>query len=629
MTAPAIQPGQIVAEKWYKAKRDDAQDAVFSTVRFLDSKQEYRSKQNLHHLRLYCNYEAMGLTGGKYMRTHATARDRDKLTLNLSRSLVDTMHSRIIQNKPKPTFLTSGGDWSSQRVAKQMDKLNQGMFYHAKSYEAGAEVVKGAGIFGTGASKIYADRYGKPKDEPIFIEEILVDEAEGMLRAPRQMFQRRAVDRELIAENFPKYKKKIADASLPEAGSTMQRSDIADQVMLIEAWHLPSSPDASDGRHVVCVNTCTLVDEKWEKDYFPFVFLRWNTRPVGFYGQGIPEQVSGLQYEVNQLLRKAQQQMRLAGPKVFLERGSKVSAAQIDNEVWGIIEYTGVEPKHVVFDAVEPSLLNQIETLYQKGFQDTGVSQLAAMQQKPAGLNSGKALLTYGDMEDERFVAFGQAYENYNMEKGDRMMDLARDTHMKPHPITNEPTPFEMYVPKKSRGRRFLEKINWGDIDRTKDEYQIQIFPTSSLPSTPAGKLQAVGEMMDRGMLQGDQALSLLDFPDLEAVTNLVTASIDDIDMLLEEMLEHGRPCTPEPFTNLELAKSRMTSAYLRAKIDGVDEAKLDLVRRYIETAQQMTQPPPQAPGMAAPALPQGVQPPPGPVQGAPGSQVPPAPMAA
>lgn len=622
-------------QRWYKVK-DDAHEAVFACVRFLESQQPYRSKANLHHLRLYCNYQAMGLTGAQYARTSPGAGDRDKLTLNLSRSLVDTMQSRIVQSKPKPTFLTIGGDQSAQRVAKMMDKLNQGMFYHAKVYEAGAEVVKDAGIFGTGASKVYADRYGKPRCERVFIDELLVDEQEGKLRTPRQMFQCRAVDRELLVENFPKYKKELAEAALmgEQSASSKRGNELADQVTLIEAWHLPSTPESDDGRHIVAASNVTLVDEAWEHDYFPFVFLRWNTRPIGFYGQGIPEQVSGLQWEVNQLLRKAQQQMRLAGPKIMVERGSNISETTLDNEIWGIIEYTGTQPSHAVFDAVEPSLLQHINDLYQKGFQDVGVSQLAAMQQKPSGLNSGKALLTYGDMEDQRFLAFGQAYEQYNMEIGDRMMDIARDTHMKPHPITNEPTPFEMKVATKTRGRSFLQTVKWSDIDRARDEYMIQIFPTSSLPSTPAGKLQAVGEMMDRGMLQGDQAIALLDFPDLEKVTSLVTAAIDDIDMLLEEMLENGHACTPEPFSNLQLAKSRMTSAYLRAKLDGVDEKNLEYVRRYIERADAMLNPPappaaPQAQGMAAPALPQGMAPPPAPVAGAPGSPMPAAPMAA
>jgi hypothetical protein len=53
--------------------------------------------------------------------------------------------------------------------------------------------------------------------------------------------------------------------------------------------------------------------------------------------------------------------------------------------------------------------------------------------------------------------------------------------------------------------------------------------------------------------------------------------------MLLEQMLEKGVYIPPEPFSDLELSIRVIQSAYLRAKINGVPEERLDLLRRYIE----------------------------------------------
>ena len=65
-------------------------------------------------------------------------------------------------------------------------------------------------------------------------------------------------------------------------------------VKVIESWHLSSGPKAKDGKHTICTNA-TLFKEDYDKEYFPFVFFRWNVRPVGFFGQGLAEQLQGLQ----------------------------------------------------------------------------------------------------------------------------------------------------------------------------------------------------------------------------------------------------------------------------------------------------------------------------------------------
>ena len=632
-----VSPESIRLEPWSAAPKNDVHGRVFATVHHIDRTQEEVSKQHEFNFRLYAGFSALRMAGGRhYRQTMPTPGDRERLTLNIARSCVDTVHAKTIQSKPKPTFLTMGGSSSSQRKAKMIDRLNSGIFYHNDIYSVGSDACRNALALGTGAVKCWEDWDGKPKFEETYIGEIKVDQADGMRRKPKVMFHHRAVDRSLLLDDprFKKYADKIKDAGTGGDESTLwvRTDQVADQVAVVEAWRLPSNPYTKNGRHVMCIDNCTLVDEPWERDYHPFVFIRWNPRILGFYGQSIPEQTAGTQYEINVLLRKAQEQMKLAGPKIFIERGSSVAkSALATNEIWGIIEYTGMEPKHVVFQTVDPEVFAHVDRLYQRAFDDVGVSQMAAHSEKPAGLNSGRALLTYDDIESARFVNFGQAYERLYLDLSARGLDIARDSHLRPNK-DGKGEGFSIAAPVKQRGKRFLEQVQWKDVDLAKDEYVIQVFPTSALPSTPVGKLQAVGDMMDRGMLKGDQAVSLLDFPDLEKVNSLITAPIDDIDLMLEQMLEDGVPLMPEPFSNVALAVERMNSALLRAKIDGYDEKRLELVRRYIAAADAQLHPkdpaagaappgggPLEAPSMAAPALPNGMQPPPPPVAGAPG----------
>ena len=136
----------------------------------------------------------------------------------------------------------------------------------------------------------------------------------------------------------------------------------------------------------------------------------------------------------------------------------------------------------------------------------------------------------------------------------------------------------------------------------------MKVYPTSLLPTTPAAKLQKVIEMVQAGMIDNQEARGLLDYPDLEAVNQLATASSEGIKLMIEEMVEHGRYHPPEPFMNLSMAIAMIQSAYLRAKINNAPEENLDLLRRFMQEAIDMLSTMAQgatapAPAMAGPGM--------------------------
>lgn len=154
----------------------------------------------------------------------------------------------------------------------------------------------------------------------------------------------------------------------------------------------PVIKGSNDGRHVIAIDNFTLLDEEWERDTFPFCFIRWTERLLGFWGQGLAEQLTGIQVEINKLLRNIQEQMHLATPKVFVEAGSKISKAHINNEIWGIIEYAGTPPTFYVPKTVSGEIFSHLDRLFSRAYEIAGVSVLAAQSKKPAGLESGVAL---------------------------------------------------------------------------------------------------------------------------------------------------------------------------------------------------------------------------------------------
>ena len=552
---------------WW-SKTGDLHEDIMSLYSALNEEQQFREDANLKNLRLYGNYHHSGLSSSRYARA-SNASSRNRVTLNVIQSMCDTVTAKIAKNRPKATFLTSGGDYRMQRRAKLLDKFCEGQFYATNIYSIAPRVFMDACIFGTGAMKIF-EHDGEIKVERIFPNEILVDDRDAVYGDPRQLFQVKYVDKDVLLNLYPEQKDAILAAPSPEDDNSRNRS--SNQVVCIEAWHLPSGKETEDGRHCICIDGATLLDEGYKRSHFPFVFIRWTERVLGFYGQGLSEQLTGIQLEINKLLYNIQEQMHLAKPKVFVEAGSKISKAHLNNETWGVIEYRGTPPQFFVPKTVSGEIFSHLDRLYRSAYEITGVSQLAAQSKKPAGLESGVALREFQDIETERFMITAQQYEKTFLDAAHHMIDIAREVH-------ERGDSYEVI----SHGDKNIEKIKWKDINLKKDQYVMKIYPTSLLPTTPAAKLQKVIEMLQAGMLSQQEARGLLDYPDLEAVNSMATASQDDINMLIEEMLEHGNYLPPEPFSDLELSIKMMQSAYLRAKINKVPEDRLDLLRRYME----------------------------------------------
>ena len=588
---------------WW-SEEQNPHNLVFEVVGHLTDNQGYHSTNNINHARLYGNisYRDLG-SGGMMQRAKTSAKNR--VTLNIIQSMCDTVTARVAKAKPMATYLTSGGDWEMQRKAKRLTKFTSGQFYGSKIYEVAPKVFLDACVFGTGVMKIF-EHDGEIKCERVFPDEIVVDDLEARYGNPRQMFQRKVVDKQVLASLFPEFAEDIHNASSVEDDDTLYRA--SEQIECIEAWHLPSSKDAKDGRHVIAIENATLMDDSWERDDFPFAFIRWTNRLLGFFGQGLAEQLTGIQVEINRLLRNIQQQMHLATPKVFVESGSKISKAHINNEIWGVIEYAGTPPQFFVPKTVSGEIFSHLDRLFNRAYVIAGVSQLAAGAKKPAGLESGVALREFQDIESERFLMVAKAYEQLFLDAADQMIDIARE-------VSARGESFEVI----SQGDDDIEKIKWADIDLERNEYVMKVYPTSLLPTTPAAKLQKVIEMLQAGMLTQQEARALLDYPDLEAVNNMATASQELFNMMIERILEKGIYQAPEPYMNLSMGIAMMQSAYLRAKINSVPETRLDLFRRFIEDSiallarmQAQAAPPPMEAMGPGPATPQQGAPPAG-----------------
>ena len=132
--------------------------------------------------------------------------------------------------------------------------------------------------------------------------------------------------------------------------------------------------------------------------------------------------------------------------------------------------------------------------------------------------------------------------------------------------------------------------IKWADVDMKQDQYVLSCLPVSSLPHLPGARQERVLGLLEMGIVDQQEAAELLDMPDLERHLDLAMAARRDIERSVELMLDEGVYEPPEPYTDLRLALKLCQAAYNKARGDGVEEDRLDLLRDYMTEAHRLMQ---------------------------------------
>lgn len=547
--------------------------------------------------RMYSNMPIIGLTPRLY-RHRAPTSKMNRLTLNLIKSVIDTYTALITQDQPKVSFETSGGNWSLQQKAKLLEKFMDGIFYETDLNEMSQTIVRDCAIWGIGIAKVYLDTDGevpKIKIDRVFPHELLIDDQDwfyGSRDSGQCLYQYKYIDRFALMERYPELAEKILHAS--SSGGFLDASmygtesgtQMLDQIIVVEGWHLASVPGKKgtrDGRHTIACGDVVLVDEEYEPDYFPFAFL-YRQKPLnGLWGQGLADELQPQQIEISRLMQNIQRSQRLAVGHWLVEENSRVNTNAINDVVASIIRYTGIKPEYIAYQPVSADVYQHLWNLWAKGFEVVGISQLAANAQKPAGLNSGKAMLVYSDVQSQRFQPCYREYQHWFLNIAHQIIHLAREaSDMDPS--------FEV---KATGSKQMMRAVKWADANLADEEFTLKLYPTNKLADDPAARMKFIQDMINAGMIPPEDGKRLLDFPDLESVQNFADASYDNVMRAYDSMVERDEYFPPEPYMDIQSGIKLMQMAYLKARLDNVPTDKLELIRRWIDEAAALLPPPP------------------------------------
>jgi hypothetical protein len=555
--------------------------AVHGLMRQWDQTNAGIQAANLRNLRLYSNRETQALSIAQYIlagnqdsafggmpSSGVFASRPNRITLNVVKSCVDTVVNKLSKNKIIPKFLTTGGALSQRTKAEQANQFIFGLLNQMDAHQVFRLALRDAAIFGTGFVKACM-RGKKAVLERVFPDEIMVDPSDAYYGDPLTIYQRKFINKRVLQALYPDRKAAIEELTTIDISTG---NNVQDTVLVIEAWRM--SRCGIKGRHIIAADGVNLFDEPWKRPDCPIRMLHYCRPVLSFWGTGIAEELIGIQVEINRLLMHIQECMRLLQqPRIFVENGSKANPAHWVNDIGTFIPYSGNKPP-VIYTAqtVHPEIFQQLENLYRKAFEIIGVSQLAAQSKKPAGLDSGRALREFSDIESERMMLLGQDFEDFVVDCSNALLSII-------------PGSYTVVAFDKNTG---LKSLTWSDIEMRRDDYMLKTFPVSALPQHPAARLEYVTEMAKAGDLDPEDRLELLNLPDLESKMSKKLAPTRLIERAIESALDKGEYVIPEPYMGLDKAIIMAQQYFSWAILENYPDDRVDMVRRFIDECAQM-----------------------------------------
>ena len=552
---------------------------------------------------------------------------------NILSSVIDTAASKLLEHRPDPQVLTSGGDAILQEQARDLTDWCAAAARECDLHRVVELAAVEAMIVGTGAFRVF-ERDGAPACEIAYCDSIYVDPLEARHDAVLTYYQERRMDRSVLAERFPEHAERIANADVastssmseegPAATDTDRMEGTSDMVSVVLAWRCGTGSDRH-GRHVIALRDVVLHDEPYETQDAPFTFIRWRQRPRSFWGIGLCESLAGMQEQVDRHTETIDETLDAMPPAIMAPTGS-IKREQVDDGIARIYYYEGQQPPTIWApgaQAVQGHAAREAATK-EAMYALAGVSSMEAGAQKPAGLNSGRAQLVHQDIKSQRLLRQHRDIEDAYRDAFTRLIRVA-DRILEADDAADggedETRNHDRMVYLSGKGED-LREIAFADVRIREALYRVQVFPVSKLPDSPAGRLEFVQEMINAGILGPDDALDLFDMPDVEGAIKSRIATKRHARRLVDHAITRG-PTVEMMGTLDDLAEIMRygTQRYAASKMDGATDDDLgdlrDLLaqaeafqRQAAEQAQAQAQA--QAPAPGGPQAPAGMPPIPG-----------------
>lgn len=462
-------------------------------------------------------------------------------SLNVIKSCVDTLVSKISQSKVRPFFNVVNGNWKDLQAAKQAQQYFDLFFDQENVNKIVSECFRDACIFDTGIVYIDTDKKS--------IERAL----------PTQVYIRPADKTYSDISRVYYERKNMPVTALPEK---MRKEIKRDDLVYVDYgiyW------DKDLHKKVYLMNGYIILREDWENKKLPFVWLYYDNPIWGSGSVSIVDVLYSIQMDIDIIMNKIHDAMMLTpGNMVFMPEGSGISAGQYNNRTGNTYTYkpnpnmTSAPISVVSPPIMDPQYSALLTELINRAYELVGISQLSAQSKKPQGLDSGIALATMEDVESERFeVQVTQIIHCYVS-----ISKICIDSF----------DPSEDILPEKNTRLG----IKWGDVIKASKNMVIQYSAADSLSKDPSTKLEQLQKLVQAGIIPQTRVAQFMQLPDLEGGYSLAQAGLDAVNVVINDCLEHEDYDIPD-FVPFDLLKEEVLHTQLTLMASGYAKNKEDI----------------------------------------------------
>jgi len=478
-------------------------------------------------------------------------------SLNVIKSCIDTLTSKIAQSKVRPFFNCINGTFKDINVCKNAQQYFDQYFDIEEVNKKVSMAFRDACIFDHGV--LYVDGETKTITKAL----------------PWQVFVRPA---ELTYNNITRAyycQKDYPVSMLPERYRTKVLNNNPQQEYVTYGIYY----DTVDQCKAVYITELDFVDiDKYEGNRVPFVFLWYNNPIHGGSSVSIVDMLYGIQTEINILMSKVKDASQLTPANtIFLPDDATIKATQLNNRIGNIITYkaTSDMTSSPVTIATPPFIdaeyMELINNLKETAYEMVGISQLSAQSKKPSGLNSGVALQTVEDVESERFEEqLNQVIRCYVEIAKTCLRVFPKDETILPD------TPNRL-------------DVKWRDIVDEEKKMQIQFSAADSLSKDPSTKLQQLQQLAQVGVIPQERIAQFMELPDLEGGYSLSNNAINAVLSVIRDCIESENYDVPDyipiPMLKTEILNTQLSLRAANFQKNQKDIEKLD---RLYDTAVQM-----------------------------------------
>ena len=446
--------------------------------------------------------------------TSAKSADGTQTQINLIKSCIDSVTSRISQANVRPFFNPVNGNYDTNEACREAQHFFDIWLDEQHAYPKSVMCFRDASVYDIGVMHVNPLTKGISRVAPW---EYFVDPAE---------YYHGAVTRAMVLKKyFPlasvqtwtdnKELKGLFDKDPFAQGEYATYYDLYKG----EVWQFYD-------HYPICAPKKLDFTQYGGLYRRPFVEMFYTKPMKGFFSVSLADDIYPIQRQVDELVMRLDNASRKAILNMILvPNGSGMKASNLEN---GVTAYNynpgpdGGKADVITPPAINPQFLTLLELYVDKVYQIAGISQLSAQSQKPSGLNSGKALQTMEDIESDRFNTQLQQFTHF-------LVDVSR--------VAIDCFPGKDNILPTDIGR---EKLTWGDLRKQRDLFSVQFSAASSLSKDPEEKRNEIQFLIDSNLIDKGSVAKFYQLPDLEGVYTLASSAENYVERIISNAIKNG-----------------------------------------------------------------------------------------